>query len=123
MFEKLSWQLRLNRVISMLEQDRKLLLQGRSERLADHALRRADMEAELRSIPERMAEAHQAEISRIKTLAKRNELLLSAYIDGARKAVHRLAEIEANQSSIGAYGSDGARLDPAAKRRTKDRKA
>ncbi|MEM0922356.1 MAG: hypothetical protein AAGF44_01675 [Pseudomonadota bacterium] len=123
MFEKLSWQFRLNRVIAMLEEDRRLLLKGQSARLAGNAHRRSEAEAELQAIPPRMAEAHQAEISRIKTLARRNETLMTAYLDGARQAVKRLTDIEANQRSIGAYGRDGVRLNPAATRRTQDKRA
>ena len=123
MFEKLSWQIRLRRVISHLEEDRRDLLQGKTERLAARNLRRSEAEQELLQIPETMIPGYEREINRIKTLAKRNEVLLKAYIEGSRNASRRLGEIDREQSKIGAYARNGARIDPDRPKPTQDVRA
>ncbi|MEM7508254.1 MAG: hypothetical protein AAF415_16090 [Pseudomonadota bacterium] len=123
MLENLTWAYRLRRLVSQLEQDRQSLLTGRTERLAKADRRREEAERELQKLPGDVAERHALEIQRIQRLASRNQSLLAAYLEGARDAAKRLANIDNTQRGIGAYGRNGVRIDPAETRATRERRA
>lgn len=106
------WRARLRDVRRLLEGDRKLLLAGKISALAAKDARRLEIEARLIGMPRAVVEAEQSVIQEIQTLAKRNNRLLKAYLDGARAAMRRLQEIERMRGRIGAYQKDGSRIDP-----------
>ncbi len=111
MSEQSGWRARLRDVRRLLEGDRKLLLAGKIFALAAKDARRLEVEARLMSMPRSIVEAEQLVIMEIQTLAKRNNRLLKAYLDGARAAMKRLQEIEQMRGRIGAYQKDGSRID------------
>lgn len=110
MLENFGWTLRIRRVIALLEDDRRSLLEGRTDRLAQASRRREDAESDISRMPPDVAGRYETEIARIKTLATRNHRLLTAYLDGARDAAKRLSEIDRKQHDIGAYGRDGVKV-------------
>jgi hypothetical protein len=112
MIEGSGWRARLNDARRLLEGDRKLLLAGKISALAAKDARRLEIESKLVSMPRKIVEAEQAIIQEIQALAKRNNRLLKAYLDGARAAMRRLQEIERVRGQIGAYHKDGSRVDP-----------
>lgn len=112
MLDELKWNMRLRRMISILEEDRRLLLRGETDRLIKLEKRRSDSEKDLMEIPGTIAERHKNDLLRIQTLAKRNHRLLQAYMQGAKSAIDRLIQIEKSQGDIGAYGRNGAKVSP-----------
>lgn len=118
-----NWRARLSDVRRLLEGDRKLLLAGKISALAAKDARRLEVEARLMSMPRSIVEAEQLVIVEIQTLAKRNNRLLRAYLDGARAAMRRLQEIEQMRGRIGAYQKDGSRIDPSDSTSTREVRA
>ncbi|MEM7178347.1 MAG: hypothetical protein AAF503_11640 [Pseudomonadota bacterium] len=114
MFETWKWQSRLDSVETLLKTERELLLSGDARRLEQLSRRRERAEAVLDGLPEDVLSQFQDQLVRIRRLAGRNATLLRAYLDGAQQGIQRLAEIEAAQRDLGAYGRDGSRIAPLA---------
>ena len=123
MGERGGWRARLKDVRRLLEGDRKLLLAGKISALAAKDARRLEVEARLIGMPRSIVEAEQSVILEIQNLAKRNNRLLKAYLDGARAAMRRLQEIEKMRGRIGAYQKDGSRIDPSDRTSTRQVRA
>lgn len=115
MIEAFLWRRRLAEMRSLLAADRRLLLRGAIAELARNDARRAEIEARLRGLPEDVARREEPFLAEIRALAKRNERLLSAYLDGARRAAARLAEIARSEEGFGAYRRDGSKFAPQAR--------
>lgn len=108
------WRKRLKDARRLLENDRKLLLAGQISALSTQDAKRLAIEARLAEMPRAIIEAEQAVIHEIQTLARKNNRLLKAYLDGARAAMRRLNEIDRMRGRIGAYQKDGSRIEPSA---------
>ncbi|MEM8754815.1 MAG: hypothetical protein AAGF90_17745 [Pseudomonadota bacterium] len=111
MLDGIRWRARLSETRTLLELERRLLLKGQMEELARLDRRRSELERHLVAMPDDMIRRNRQRVEEIRRLAARNHRLLSAYLEGARRAVARLAELEAARQSIGAYTRDGARID------------
>lgn len=108
---------------NLLELERRLLLRGQMNELARLDRRRSDLEAHLTKMPEDVIRRNGPRVKEIRRLAARNHRLLSAYLEGARRAVARLAELEAARMSIGAYLEDGTMIDAEPKKKRLHQKA
>lgn len=123
MFDTATWRRRLAEMRGILENDRVLLLSGQIEKLARQDRRRGVIEAKLHEMPQAVAKAEVKKIDQLRQLAARNQRLLKAYIDGARRATERLVAIEETQGRIGAYKPDGSRVASTGVRSTKQVRA
>ena len=117
------WRQRLAEMRSILENDRKLLLSGQIEKLARQARNRSAIEKKLHEMPNAVIKAETKSIDQLRRLAARNQRLLKAYLEGARRATERLGVIEENQGRIGAYKPDGSRISSTSARSTKQQRA
>ena len=91
--------------------------------LAVYLSRRSAIEEKLHEMPSTVIEAETKSIDQLRRLAARNQRLLKAYLDGARRATRRLGLIEESQGKIGAYKADGSRVSSANARSTKQQRA
>ncbi|MEM7523920.1 MAG: hypothetical protein AAF360_09230 [Pseudomonadota bacterium] len=111
MFDGLRWRNRLNEARTLLVLERRLLLGGSLNELARLDSRRSTLERHLLEMPDDIIARHRMRVEEIRRLALRNHKLLTAYLDGARRAAKRLAEIDTSRRVIGAYMRDGTRID------------
>ncbi len=123
MFDTATWRRRLTEMRAILESDRSLLLSGQVEKLAQQDQRRGAIEAKLHEMPASIAKAEVNRIEQLRRLAARNQRLLKAYLEGARRAARQLSAIEDSQSRIGAYKRDGSRVSSTNVRSTKQVRA
>lgn len=120
MFSNLTWSRRISEMRNLLALDRRLLLAGAIDELARLDGRRVVVEAKLYEMPREVAEREQLRLAELREMAKRNQRLLSAYLEGARRATKRLMEIHEAVGEIGAYLRDGTKLGNALNQTTKD---
>lgn len=123
MLEGLLWRHRLSETKSLLELERRLLLKGEVAELKRLDRRRSSLEGHLTAMPEDVITRHASRVDEIRRLAARNHRLLLAYLEGARLAVARLAEIEAARAEIGAYLKDGSKIEPTPRKSRLQQKA
>ncbi len=123
MFDTATWRRRLVEMRAILENDRILLLSGQIDKLAQQDQRRGAIEAKLHEMPAAVAKAEMNRIDQLRRLAARNQRLLKAYLDGARRAARQLVAIEETQGRLGAYKRDGSRVSSTNVRSTKQVRA
>jgi hypothetical protein len=111
---------RLERVMRLLDEERKVLLDGPLSDLAGLVARRealvAELVAEERALPRAFVLALQAR-------AERNGRLIQAALEGVKSAEAQLARIEAARDSLRTYSADGAPVEVRRGRVTRDRRA
>lgn len=110
MFEASSARHRLKEALSLLEEERGLLLRGDLAGLFRFEGRRARLIERLPSIPRAALEANEALVTKVRDTARRNARLLEAFIQGVRAAEARIRELTAAKS-LGAYRKDGSRIE------------
>ena len=123
MFDGATWRRRLAEMRRILERDRKYLLSGQIEKLAQQDQKRGAIEAKLHEMPQAFAKAEVKRIDQLRLLAARNHRLLKAYLEGARRTAQRLVANEEKQGRIGAYQRDGSRVPSMNARSTKQQRA
>lgn len=101
---------RLQEAVTLLKEERALLLKGDLKGLARHDKRRAQL---MRDLPDLNADdlaEQEPLVEEVRALARRNGRLLEAFLAGARAARDRLKAIAASLESMGAYRRDGSRI-------------
>ena len=83
MFSNLTWSRRIGEMRSLLALDRRLLLAGAIDELARLDGRRIAVEKKLYEMPRDVAEREQPRLVELRDMARRNQRLLSAYLEGA----------------------------------------
>lgn len=111
---------RCARVLRLLDEERKVILEGPLARLQTIVDRReralAEITASERPLPPKF-------VSALKTRAERNGRLLQASLAGIRAASAEVEKIERSRGQIGAYTDRGARAARAADPATRDLRA
>lgn len=111
---------RLERVLRLLDQERKVILNGPLAELAALVARReallAELLAEERSLPE-------AFLTAVKARAERNGRLILASIAGVKSATAQISQIDAARDSLRTYSAEGAPVEVASTRVTRDKRA
>lgn len=123
MFDEFLWRRRLGDVRSLLETEKDLLLAGAISELASLDERRAAIVRRLRGAPEEVLKRNVRIVRKIRSLAERNQNLLAAYLDGAREAARKLAELEIQLRSMGAYRRDGRPVEASTPNSTTQKRA
>lgn len=111
---------RFERVLRLLDQERKVMLQGPLTELAALVERReallADLLGEEHALPE-------AFLAAVKARAERNGRLILASIAGMKSAEAQIARMDAARDSLRTYSSDGAPVEVSPARITRDKRA
>jgi flagellar biosynthesis/type III secretory pathway chaperone len=111
---------RYDRVLRLLDRERKVLLDGPLGELAALVERRealvAELVAEERALPA-------AFLAAVKARAERNGRLIRAAIEGVRAAAAQVAAIDAAEGRLRTYSADGAPVEVARPRITRDTRA
>ncbi len=111
---------RLERVLRLLDQERRVLLSGPLAELKPLVDRReallAELLAEERTLPE-------AFLSAVQARAERNGRLMQAAIAGVKSADAQIARIDAARDSLRTYSADGAPVEVTRSRVTRDKRA
>ncbi len=111
---------RFERVLRLLDQERKLILDGPLSELGAIVARREVLLGELldqeRDLPE-------AFLAAVKARAERNSRLILASIAGARSAEAEIARIDDARNRLRTYTATGAPVDVAPTRITRDTRA
>lgn len=123
MIELSSTRRRLNEALSLLREERGLLLKGDIVGLARFEARRARVAERLPHLSREKLAAHQSLVERVRASARRNAALLEAFLDGARAAEAKLKTLEKAEADLGAYRSDGTRIGAAHSGATTSRRA
>lgn len=110
MISDLIWRRRLGDMKSLLDADRRYLLSGAIEELARLDPRRLSAEEKLRGMPREVAQKEKRRLRELRRMARRNQRLLQAYLDGARAAATRLTELNRSNGEFGAYRRDGSKI-------------
>ena len=110
MFETASARRRLKEALSLLEEERKLLLKGDIAGLFRFEARRARLIDLLPSIPRAALQANEALVKKVRDTARRNARLLEAFIEGVRAAEARIRALTGGKA-LGAYREDGSRIE------------
>lgn len=121
MFETSSARRRLKEALSLLEEERKLLLRGDLAGLFRFEARRARLVAMLPSIPRPALEANESLVKKVRDTARRNARLLEAFIEGVRAAETRIRALTGGKA-LGAYREDGSRIEDESVARTTSRR-
>lgn len=114
---------RLNEALSLLREERRLLLKGDIVALARFEVRRERLAERLPHLSREKLAAHQSLVERVRVSARRNARLLEAFLDGARAAETRLNACEKAAAELGAYRRDGSRIGVAHHGATTSRRA
>jgi hypothetical protein len=111
---------RYERVLRLLDQERKVILNGPLTELAALVERRealiAELMAEERELP-------QAFIVAVKARAERNGQLILASIEGVKSAVAQIARIDEARDRLRTYSADGAPVEVTPPKVTRDKRA
>ncbi len=111
---------RFERVLRLLDQERKVILNGPLTELKALVERReallGELFAEERALPE-------AFLAAVKARAERNSRLILASIAGVKSAEAQIARIDAAQGSLRTYSAEGAPVEVAPARVTRDKRA
>ncbi|MEL6792492.1 MAG: hypothetical protein AAFU55_03975 [Pseudomonadota bacterium] len=99
------------------------MLRGDIVGLARFETRRERLAARLPQLSRERLAAHQSLVEQVRASARRNASLLEAFLDGARAAETRLTKAEKSGGALGAYRSDGTRIDAAHQEATTSRRA
>lgn len=110
MFETSSAKRRLKEALSLLEEERKLLLKGDLTGLFRFEERRERLIDLLPSIPRAALQANEALVKKVRDTARRNARLLEAFIEGVRAAEARIRALTGGKA-LGAYREDGSRIE------------
>ncbi len=111
---------RYERVLRLLDQERKVILSGPLSELAALVEKREALIAELVAAERTLPEAF---LAAVKARAERNSRLVLASIAGVKSAQAALERIDAAEGSLRTYSADGAPVEVAAKRVTRDKRA
>lgn len=111
---------RFDRVLRLLDEERKVLLGGPIAELAGLVERR---EALISEILAQETAIPQAFLTALKARAERNGELIRASIAGVRSAAAEVARIDAAQGRLRTYSAAGARVEIADARITRDTRA
>jgi hypothetical protein len=111
---------RYERVLRLLDQERKVILSGPLSELKALVDRR---EALLKELLEQDRELPEAFLTAVKARAERNSRLILASIAGVRAAEAQLARIEAARDGLRTYSAAGAPVDAPRSRTTRDTRA
>ncbi len=111
---------RLERVLRLLDQERKVLLNGPLTELPALVEKReallAELVAEERGLPE-------AFLTAVRARAARNGRLIRASLAGVKSAAAQIAGIDAARDSLRTYSAEGAPVEVARPRVTRDKRA
>lgn len=111
---------RFERVLRLLDQERKVILNGPLAELAALVERReallGELLAEERTLPE-------AFLAAVKARAERNSRLILASIAGVKSAAAQIAQIDGARDSLRTYSPDGAPVEVTQTRITRDKRA
>lgn len=111
---------RLERVLRLLDQERKVLLEGPLGDLPAIGEKREALLAELLA---EGTELPAAFLAALKSRAERNRRLILASLDGVRAAEARIARIDAAQGALRTYSPEGAPVEVVPARITRDSRA
>ncbi len=111
---------RFERVLRLLDQERKVILNGPLAELPALVERReallGELLAEQRTLPE-------AFLTAVKARAERNSRLILASIAGVKSAAAQIAQIDAARDSLRTYSAEGAPVEVTRARVTRDKRA
>ena len=107
----------MTQLTDLLEEERVALVAGALDRLPELRSRKESLLAELEAAPDRTLPAE------LRELCERNQLLISAALDGTKAALKRMAELRAVQSQLSTYESAGRKQSVPAKPGSLERKA
>ena len=88
------------------------MLKGDVPGLIRFEARREKVLSRLPSIAKPALEANRALVDAVRASARRNASLLQAFLEGARMAEQRVRAIMRAHEELGAYRSDGSRIEP-----------
>lgn len=111
---------RLERVLRLLDQERKLILNGPLSGLPALVERREALLGELVAERQGLPEAF---LTAVRARAERNGRLILASIAGAKSAAARIADIDAARDSLRTYSAEGASVEVTRTRVTRDKRA
>ncbi|MBP7003068.1 hypothetical protein [Amaricoccus sp.] len=111
---------RFDRVLRLLDEERRVLLEGPIADLGDLVARR---EALIAEIVAQETEIPRAFLTALKARAERNGQLIQAAIAGVRSAAAEVARIDAAQGRLRTYSAAGAPVEIARARVTRDTRA
>lgn len=111
---------RYERVLRLLDQERRVILNGPLSELGALVAKR---EALLGELIEQENDLPQAFLAAIKARAERNSRLILASIAGVKSAEAEIARIDDARDRLRTYAADGSSVDVAAARVTHDTRA
>lgn len=111
---------RLDRVLRLLDEERKVLLGGPLSELPGLVARREALVAELAG---QEAQLPAAFLAAVKAKAERNRRLIEASIAGVKSAAAQIADIDAALGSLRTYSAEGTSVEVAGPRVTRDTRA
>lgn len=111
---------RHDRVLRLLDQERRILLEGPLADLPRLGAQREALLAEILAEPDDLPEGF---VSALRAKAERNRLLILASLEGVKSAETQIARIEAAQGSLRTYSPEGAAVEAAPARVTRDARA
>ena len=111
---------RFERVLRLLDQERKVLLEGPLSDLPALGEKRDALLAELLADP---ADLPAAFLAALKSKAERNRRLILASLNGVTAAEAQIARIDAAQGALRTYSPEGAPVEAAPPRVTRDTRA
>lgn len=111
---------RYERILKLLDQERRVILNGPLSELTALVERR---EAALAEVLAAESEVPQAFVMALKTRADRNARLLQASVEGVKAATSELAKIEESRDKLRTYTAEGASVDVQQTKVTRDQRA
>lgn len=111
---------RHERVLRLLDQERRILLEGPLSELPVLGERREALLAEILAEPEALPPAF---VAALKAKAERNRRLILASLEGVKAAEAQIARIDAAQGTLRTYSPQGATVEAAPARITRDARA
>lgn len=102
-----------DRLAALLAEERRCLLAGDIDRLADLAPEKQALAEALAEALARQPRPAGSDVTGLATQARRNQVLLDAAADGLRAALRRVTELRNLHRGRGTYGAGGLRPDSA----------
>lgn len=111
---------RYERILRLLDQERRLLLEGPLADLPKLGARREALLTEILAEPGDLPEGF---VAALKARAERNRRLILASLEGVKSAEAQIARIDSAQGSLRTYSPNGATVESAPARITRDARA
>lgn len=111
---------RFDRLLRLLDQERKVILNGPLVELSALVAKR---EALLEELLEQERDLPEAFLTAVKARAERNSRLILASIAGVKSAGARIAQMDEARDRLRTYSADGAPVEVAPTRTTRDTRA